>query len=155
MHIENCRIFGFQSGSATGINYAPSGTGGTLVVSNTHVHTNGNGIVLNGAAGAVNMTLRDVISDMNASNGVLVTSTGTHAGATIDRSTLAFNGGSGLALSGGGTVAIIGNSTVTGNTTGASNSGGTLMSFKNNQIGGNVSDGTPITAFPGPGGPLQ
>jgi hypothetical protein len=155
VHIENCRIFGFQAGGATGINFAPTGAGGTLVVNNTHVHTNGTGIVLNGATGAVNMTLRDVIVDTNSSNGVLITSTGTHAGATIDRSTLSFNGGSGLALSGAGTVAIIGNSTVSGNTTGASNSGGTLMSFKNNQIAGNVSDGTPITAFPGPGGPLQ
>ncbi len=155
VHIENCRIFGFQAGSATGINYAPASAGGTLVVNNTHVHTNGTGIVLNGTTGAVNMTLRDVIADLNASHGVSVTSAGTHAGATIDRSTLAFNGGTGLRLSGAGTVALIGNSTVTGNGTGVSNTGGTLQSFKNNQIAGNTTDGTPITAFPGPGGPLQ
>jgi hypothetical protein len=34
-------------------------------------------------------------------------------------------------------------------------SGGTLYSFKQNQIAANTTDGTPITAFPGPGGPLQ
>ena len=101
------------------------------------------------------MTLRDVIVDQNGGNGVLVTSLGQHAGATIDRTTLAFNGGAGLQLNGAGTVAIIGNSTVVGNSTGVSNAGGTLQSFKNNQIGGNSVDGTPITAFPGPGTPLQ
>ena len=59
-------------------------------------------------------------------------------------------------LTGAGTGVIIGNSTVVGNGTGVSNVGGTLQSFKNNQIAGNSVDGTPITAFPGPGGtPLQ
>jgi len=152
VHVEQCRIVGFQSGSAIGINYASAGT---LIVTNTHLHTNGTGIVLNAASGVNNMTLRDVISNQNSSNGVLITSAVNHSGATIDRTTLAFNGGSGLALNGAGTVAIIGNSTVVGNATGVSNSGGTLQSFKNNQIGGNGVDGTPITAFPGPGTPLQ
>ena len=92
----------------------------------------------------------------NSSNGISVTTGGSHSGATIDRTTLAFNGSNGLVVNGGAAIAIIGNSTVTGNTTGVGTSGGgTLQSFKNNQIGGNTTDGTPITAFAGPGGPLQ
>ena len=126
-------------------------------MNNTHVHTNGTGITLNGTSASVNMTLRDVIVDTNSVNGVVVTSGATHAGATVDRSTLAFNGVNGLAVVGTGSVALIGNSTVTGNGTGvAAAPGSTLLSFKNNQVAGNVSDGTPMTAFPGPGGtPLQ
>jgi len=149
VHVEECKIFGFQSGNAIGINYAGSGI---LVVNNTHLHTNGTGIVLNGANGPVNMNLRDVIADQNSSNGILVTSAGQFAVATVDRTTLAFNG-IGLRLNGAGTIAFIGNSTVVGNGTGVA--GGTVQSFKNNQIAGNGTDGTPIPAFPGPGGPLQ
>jgi hypothetical protein len=157
VHVENCKIYGFTAGPiAAGINFAPTGANGTLVVSNSHVHSNGTGITINGAGGSSNMTLRDVIVDLNTSNGVLVTSNATHAGATIDRSTLAFNGAIGLAVVGTGSVALIGNSTVTGNGTGVSAApGATLLSFKNNQVAGNTTDGTPVTAFPGPGGPLQ
>ena len=152
VRVEDCKIYGFQGGGATGISFSG---GGTLIVSNTHLHSNGNGIVLNGANGVVNMTLRDVISERNGGDGVLITSLGQHAGATIDRTTLAFNDGVGLQLSGPGTVALIGNSTIVGNGTGVSSSG-ILQSFKNNQIAGNTTDGTPINPFPGPGGtPLQ
>ena len=153
VHVEKSRIYGFQAGGASGISFAGAGT---LIVNDTHLHSNGTGIVLNGASGVVNMTLRDVISDQNTGNGVTITSAGQHAGATIDRTTLAFNGGTGLALNGAGTIAFIGNSTVVGNGTGVSAAGGILQSFKNNQIAGNVTDGTPINPFPGPGGtPLQ
>ena len=149
VHIEQCRIFGFQSGNAIGVNYAGTGI---LIVNNSHVHSNGTGIVLNGANGVVNMTMRDVIVDQNATHGVSITSAGQFAVATIDRSTLVFNATTGLRLSGAGTIAFIGNSTVVGNGTGVSNAGGTVQSFKNNQIAGNGTDGTPIPAFPGPGG---
>ena len=154
VHIENCRIFGFQSGSARAVSVAPT-TSGTLVMNNSHLHTNGTGIFISTTTDTSNIALRDAIIDTNSGNGVTLSSAGLHSGATIDRTTLAFNGGTGLALTGAGTVAIIGNSMVTGNNLGVSNAGGVLQSFKNNQIGGNNSDGTPITAFPGPGGPLQ
>src|SRR5262249_52435886 len=61
VHVEHSRIFGFQAGGATGINHAAGNS--ILVVNNTHFHTNGTGIVLNGANGPVNMNLRDVIVD--------------------------------------------------------------------------------------------
>ena len=49
-----------------------------------------------------------------------------------------------------GAVAVVGSSTVVNNTTGVSSqSGGTVLSFKNNNIGGNSTDGTPLTAYPG------
>jgi len=159
VRVENCQIYGFNAGAAAGIQVAPSASGATLVVLNSRIYNNGianqpttGGIVVTGTAGSVNAALRDVVLDNNKSSGLVVQSAGQHAGATIDRSTIAFNGGSGLFISGGSAVAIIGNSTVTGNNFGVNNQGGTLQSWKNNQIGGNNSDGTPITAFPGPGG---
>jgi hypothetical protein len=144
VHIDNCKIYGFQAGGAAGISFVPAGAGGRLIVTNSRVHTNGTGISINGAGN--NMTLRDVVVDTNSSTGVLVNG----AGATIDKSTLAFNG-TGLSVVGGG-LAIIGSSLVSHNTTGVS---GTVQSWKNNEIGGNGTDGTPLTAFPGPGQPLQ
>jgi len=46
---------------------------------------------------------------------------------------------------------MIGGSTVVYNGTGVANngSGALVYSFKNNQIGGNGVDGTPLTAYPG------
>jgi hypothetical protein len=142
VHIRKSIIYGFSNG----IGFAG---GGTLVVDDTVVQSNGsNGILLNGGGGSINVTLRGVVVHGNAASGVVIAS----GGALIDRSTLAFNG-TGLSVNGG--IAMIGNSTITGNGTGAAAPSGTLFSFKQNQIAGNAADGTPITPFPGPGGPLQ
>jgi hypothetical protein len=152
VYVRNSDIVGFQAGGATGINVTD---GATVVVNDTVVHSNGTGIVLNGSGGNVQMTLRDVIVHSNSANGVSITTSGSNAGATIDHSTLASNGGIGLFVNGSAVTAMIGNSTITGNSTGVSVPVGTLYSFTENQIGENTVDGTPITAFPGPGGPLQ
>jgi hypothetical protein len=51
-------------------------------------------------------------------------------------------------------VALIGSSTQINNTKGMSvQNGGTIYPSKNNQIGGNSIEGTPLTAHPG--GPLN
>jgi len=49
----------------------------------------------------------------------------------------------------------LGNNNITNNLTGVATGGGTLQSFKNNQISDNVTDGTPITAVPGYSGTGQ
>jgi len=142
VYIKKSVIFGFQT---SGIAFA---SGGTLVVNDTVIHDNGAGIVLSGGG---NATLRNVVVHGNSGNGISITS----GGVTIDHGTLAFNTGAGLNVNGSGVVAMIGNSTITGNATGVSVAAGTLYSFKQNQIARNTADGTPIAAFPGPGGPLQ
>jgi hypothetical protein len=150
--IKKTKIYGFTT---AGINLAPSG-GAILVVSDTAI-TNNNGsavgIIVNGTTANANLTMRDVVVFSNSSHAVNVTTTGARALATIDRSTLAFNGGAGVNVSGANAFAFIGNTTITGNNNGVANAGGTLQSFKNNQITGNSVDGTPITAVPG--GPLN
>jgi hypothetical protein len=147
VYIKKSVIYGFQGGRATGMRFSG---GGTLVVDDTVVHSNGTGIVLDGSGGSITMTLRDVIVHSNSANGVSITTSGSSASATIDHSTLAFNGGAGLMVNGGAATAIIGNSTITGNSTGVSAPLGKLYSFKNNQIGGNITDGTPIAPYVGP-----
>lgn len=79
--------------------------------------------------------------------------------ALIDTSSLSGNSSIGLnvdaaSASGlGSAVVRIGNSTVTNNNIGVQGTNNAVIrSFKNNQIAGNNSDGTPITAFAGPGG---
>ena len=67
-----------------------------------------------------------------------------------------FNAGVGAAVAGSSATLLLGGNTIAANVTGVSNSLGTLQSFKDNRIALNGTDGTPITAFPGPGGtPLQ
>ena len=147
VYIKKSVVFGFTAGAATGISFA---SGGTLVISDTVVHSNGTGIVLGGTKSGTNAVLRDVIVHDNSGTGISVTS----GSATIDHSTLA-NNATGLNVNGSSATALLGNSTITGNTTGVSVTTGTLYSFKQNQIAGNTTDGTPITAFPGPGGSQQ
>jgi hypothetical protein len=138
-----------------GINFTPSGSGSALlVVSDETLIFNNGGAGINvtpGAGASTNANLNGVQLSANG-NGMIVNGTNAHAGAIVDKSRLISNTGTGLSVSGAQGIAIIGNSTVTGNGTGVS---GTVQSLKNNQIAGNTSDGTPITAFPGPGQPLQ
>ena len=144
--VRNCKIYGFTVGLGL--------YGGTLVADNVFVINNSTGIFENpGSAVSTNMSVRN----SNISNnqfGIVVNNFGTHAGATIEQTTLAFSSEAGLSAQNPGAVAVIGGSTVVNNTVGVSTStGGTIYSLKNNQIGGNGTDGTPLTAYPG--GPLN
>ena len=184
LYIENCDITGFNAGTAIGIAFKPSTSPSLLFVTNTTVDDNGTGAAGGGiqlapaAGGSVGATLNNVRLWRNvtgialtATNGavtaelsqsVVASSFGTGVLSTggasaiklmINQTSIVNNAGTGVSSSGASTV-LIGGSTISGNTTGVS--GATLQSFKNNQIGGNGTDGTPITAFPGPGGtPLQ
>jgi hypothetical protein len=152
VNIRNCKIYGFEYA----VYFQPTASGGTLVVDNAFVANNGYGIWQWSQSGVSDMTVRNSNINNNIQVGILVeVMGGTHAGATIEQTTLAFNGSSGLLSSGSGAVALIGSSTVVNNYGAGvlAGNGGTIYSFKNNQIGGNSTDGTPLTAYPG--GPLN
>jgi Right handed beta helix region len=150
--IKNCKMYGWAT---AGIQFAPSASGGSLIVSQSVVSNNAAGIVQNGTGGVANMLVQDSVITNNSQEGIFVQTAGLHSGATIDRTTLAFNPGYGLAVYGNGAIAIIGSSTVVSNGIGVSaQNSGVLQSFKDNRIGGNsFGDGTPINAYPG--GPLN
>jgi hypothetical protein len=151
VNVRNCKIYGF---SQDGLQIAPETSGGILVVDNTFIANNAqNGIAEYTDFGVVNMTVRNSNINNNQ-NGIMLLIGGSHVGATIEQTTIAFNTNYGLVVEGSGAIALMGGSTVVNNTTGVNaNSGGVVYSFKNNQIGGNDSDGTPLTAYPG--GPLN
>lgn len=143
--IQNSKIFGF---AARGISVEG---GGSLVIENTTIQNNAAGVVVDGTGGAAKVTIKNARILKNTNNGITVQNAG--AQAMVERTTITDNGGTGMTVTGSGALGFIGNSTVTGNATGVSAaSSGTLYSFQQNQIAGNTNDGTPLAAFPGPGG---
>src|SRR3979411_2159975 len=99
------------------------------------------------------------VSIGSAGNGIQAITSSGHAAVSVfvDHSVVSGNFASGISVNGaapggaGSAVARIGDSTVALNVNGVSTSGtGVLQSFKNNRISSNLTDGTPIPAFPGP-----
>jgi hypothetical protein len=79
--------------------------------------------------------------------GIVVATSGPAVTALIERTTVTSSLNVGVAVSGAAATVRIGNSTIYGNVTGvAAFAGATLRSYKNNQINGNLTDGTPIAA---------
>jgi hypothetical protein len=147
-----------NSVSLAGILIRPSGGAGINVsVNRVQLEANSNGIFMDGSGGggASNLAVRDSLLGGSSSNGIAVASSGPSFKAMVTGTIMNFNAGVGAAVAGSSATLLIGASTITANVTGVSNAGGTLQSFKNNQVAANLSDGTPMTAFPGPGGPLQ
>jgi hypothetical protein len=152
VNVCNCKIYGFGNGGY-GIALEPLASGGTVVVDNVFITNSSLGIYQTNASDVSNMTVRNSTISNNET-GISVNVSNGHAGATIEQTTLAFNSVSGLHVNGAGAVALIGGSTVVNNTGGVSTqNGGIVYSFGDNQIGGNSTDGTPLTAYPG--GPLN
>ncbi|MBV8568480.1 MAG: hypothetical protein JO273_23815 [Methylobacteriaceae bacterium] len=139
-------------GGAILINAPP---GSTSKVTLNRVEAQGNffGIKADGSAaagGVINMTIRDSVSSGNAANGIVgltASSGGAAVVMMVDRSASSHNGGFGIIAAGPLTFIRVGNSSIAGNATGVGTlSGGTLLSFKTNQIRGNSADGTPLLA---------
>ena len=129
LYVENVVITGFNAGNGAGIRFQPTNASAKLFVAvqGGMVATNdGDGIRAVAATAVLNLTI-----------------TGT---------SIVNNFGIGVLASGGVATVRIGGATISGNTTGVSFAGATMQSFKNNQIAGNVTDGTPIPSFSGPDG---
>jgi hypothetical protein len=136
--------------STAGILIRPvMGAGANVSVSRVHLKGNVNGIFVDGSGGggAVNLEVHDSVVTGNSNVGIVVATPGPAVSAMIDRTTVTSSLNVGVAVSGAAATVRIGNSTIYGNVTGvATFAGGTLRSYKNNQINGNLADGTPITA---------
>ena len=146
-----------NTGAGGGIQVAPASAGSAGVVLNrVQLGMNVTGMIFNSSNGAITAIMRDSVVSSSLNNGILSLAGQTNT-FTIERSSLLVNVGNAIQASGGNSIVRIGDSTIVGNAVGVSAvSGGTVQSFKENHIAGNGSDGTPLTAFPGPGGtPLQ
>jgi hypothetical protein len=152
-----------------GIVISPTATGSVnAFISRVRIENNAAGIIADGSRStglAVNAVVIDSTVVGSATNGIAAMTTASHAAVTVfvDHSVVSGNFGSGINANGataqgaGSALVRIGDSTIVNNVTGVSTTGaGVAQSFKNNRISANLSDGTPIAAFPGPGGtPLQ
>jgi len=182
LYVENVVITGFKAGNAAGIRFQPSNASAKLFVTDSIMDhngistTTGGGIVVvpSGAGSAnVQITNTKLVDNSvglhlvstgpmtvavqggmvatNAGDGISATATAA-LNLTITGTSVVNNFANGVLASGAAATVRIGGATISGNTTGVSFAGATMQSFKNNQIAGNSTDGTPIPAFPGPGG---
>jgi hypothetical protein len=143
LHIENCNIFGFPG---NGINVVTSAANVSLLVNNTFLTNNGNGIQIGPTAGNVRSMLVQVRAQDNSGFGFLLNSGAGATGTLIDDSSALVNG-TGIGIGGG--RLFLGNSMIFRNGFGVSITGGTVSSYKTNMIDGNTSgDGTPLTGIP-------
>jgi hypothetical protein len=135
--------------STAGILIRPtSGGSANISVNRTELKGNANGIFVdNSGGGAVNLSVRDSLVTGSSNVGIVVATPGPGATALLDRTTVNSSFNVGVAASGAAAIVRIGNSTIYGNVTGvAAFSGASIRSYKNNQINGNGTDGTPLTA---------
>jgi hypothetical protein len=125
-----------------------AGAGVNVSVSNVKFEGNTQAVFGDGTGGggASNIGVDKSVLSNNSSNGIAISSSGAVFSAVVTASMISANGGTGATVAGSGGRLRLGGNTIIHNVTGVSNIGGTLQSFKENDIVSNGSDGTPITA---------
>jgi hypothetical protein len=148
--ITNTQVQNCTGNSTTGGIVVRPGAGASMnvTVDRVVVQSCANGILMDQSVGGgvSNLIVRKSVFAGGSSNGISVSSAGNQFNAIVSDSTMNSNAGVGANVSGSGARMFLGGNTITANVTGVANAGGTLQSFKNNQIVGNLNDGTPITA---------
>jgi parallel beta helix pectate lyase-like protein len=169
--LDRVNIHGFFG---SGVAFSPATGLGSLFVTDSAVHANGQGGIqmvpasLGSANGVLtrvrlfdnarglrvedgaSVTVKDGMASHNSGNGFIATTAlGRQRPAimALEGCVSAYNGAAGI-FSGAGASVRISNVHVTGNGTGLLPSGGSILSSGNNTVGGNGTDGAP-TATPG------
>jgi hypothetical protein len=161
--VEDCTIQGFTNGD--GILFAPSAARGLLQVSDSRISGNDFGIVVDpvnnqiasvtlnrveltgnstdglvlSGPGVVAGTMRDSIVGGNAQHGVIASATQVFF--TVEESSIVANLTSGIQTNSAGSVVNVGASTIGANGTGVLPTSGSLISFGNNQMSANATNG--------------
>jgi hypothetical protein len=136
----------FNNNSSTGITIQPMAPAGVRATfDGVRVENNGqDGIaVLNSAGtGTVIVQIRNSVMAGNSDSGLRISTAPGAAviSVTFDNSSSLLNQSFGVLATGASSFALVGRSTVMSNTNGI---GGTVLSYQNNHITGNVTDGTP------------
>ena len=166
--VEQCKIFGFNAGTATGIRFVP-GTAAQLYITDTTVSFNGTGAVgggiviaptgavnvnasltrvqvqnnsiginANGATGTMRVSVKEGVIAGNGNAGIQL------VGASLVRvdldQTQSVSNGTGLLTNGAQAQAFINQSAFMKNSTGANVAAGTVFTYVNNTINGNTAD---------------
>jgi hypothetical protein len=140
-----------HNGSASGgggIVIQPS-AGGTAaaVIERTQITDNTYGIVANGSSGTVLVDIRYSSVAGNTFDGIWAYTTGSVASIVVDHGASVQNGG-GIHATGANAFVSLNDSTVAWNSLGlATSSGGTILSYKNNVIAGNLNPGVTPTGI--------
>jgi hypothetical protein len=161
--VEDCMIHGYSNGF--GIGFSPTNGRGLLQVSNSQIFSNANGIFVAPATNQIaSVTLNKVESVGNAVDGLFLGGQGIVAGTmrdsvvgengsvgvftnasqvffTIEESSIVDNLAYGIVTNTAGSVLNVGASTIGGNGTGVLASSGSLISFGNNQMSANGTNG--------------
>jgi hypothetical protein len=160
LYVLNTVVANNGSGTTGGAVLIQAGSGGTTKASLTGVKAVNNavGIKVSGDNSA-NKTLVTIDNSQSfgSPHSGLAAETGGGSGNgavtimvdNVDSS----NNNVGFQANGTNTLVLLGSSTATGNGTGVlAQSSGQVLSYKNNQINGNTTDGTPVPAVSGTGG---
>jgi hypothetical protein len=154
-YISDCGVGG--SGFAAILVKPNSGANASISINRVLMEDNLNGVFADGSGGGgiVHVQVKDSVVSGSSNNGISISSAGPSFTADVVNSIIRYNTSTGAAVTGAAASLKLGGNTITDNATGVASSGGTLQSFKNNQITDNSTDGTPITAVPGYSGTLQ
>jgi hypothetical protein len=137
---------GSVSGVGGGIEVAPQPGGNAMVVLNrVHLALNATAMVLNSTGGTIRAVIRDSVVSSRFNNGImtLAPAAGAPVRLNIERSSLV-NNGIAVQSNGANSLVRIGGSQITGNRTALSAvDGGQILSYQNNEINGNDTDGAP------------
>jgi hypothetical protein len=176
--IEDCMIHGFHptggfpSTGGNGILFTPSSGRGLLQVSNSLIFDNGTGIAVSPASGVIaSVAFNGLEITGNLNSGLVMSGPGVVAGdlryslvgengltgvfaaasqtfLTIEESSIIDNLSYGILAGSAGTIVNVGASTIGGNGFGVGASAGSIISFGNNQMSSNGSNGAFTSTTP-------
>jgi len=173
LRVENCKIYGFRGAPGEGINFAPTvspvisslsvsrtdirnnaeggifihPTGGAkadVFLESTTIESNGRGVRIEDASTAI---ARDTVVSTSTNNGFTVIPNTVASFLSIEGGSSFMNSSFGVFAGSLGTVRLS-NTLITQNPAGISTSGtGAIISFGNNRISGNTTDGAPTSTI--------
>lgn len=168
LNVEGCKIFGF---SQQGIDINPSSGNSKVTIVRTSLYNNaGGGIYVHPSGGTVNVAVSDSVMQFNTrglraddnstvaaqnnvatnntNGGFVAVSNGATVNMNIEGGSASLNG-TGVFSQGAAATVRISNMSISGNTTGISGAGSNILSFGNNRVAGNTTNGAPTGPVPG------
>jgi hypothetical protein len=131
-------------GIGAGIALAPTGSGSAFaVIERTRLENNFNGVTSDSRGGVVSVHVRNSVMAGNSQSVAAFSSAGGIASVTVDRSASTLNQ-AGVIASGPQAFVSLAKATVISNVNGLfALNGGSILSYQDNHLTGNVTDGAP------------
>ena len=146
-HIQNVA---FSTGNA-GVLIQPGSQNVSVMIANSYIEQALNGIFANGGtqSGIVHLNVKNDILTGFGNAGIAVAGSGGAVTADVFNTQISYAGGAGVGVAGSSATAKLGENSIANNITGVAGSSTGLLSYKNNMISDNGTDGWPITAITG------